>query len=94
MAEIYEVIFNILQRRPKLVYFPHELAVKAAQYLKNWEFFNLDFMIKNKLDIVVSPGAKTFQDLYIQPVSFPQAIEKYLHYSKLRSPGRKDEMER
>jgi len=94
MLQIYEIIFNILQRRPKLVYFPHELATKVAQYIKNWEFFNLDYMIKAKCDITVSPGANTFKDLYITPVAFPQAVEKYLNDLKLRSPGRKDEMER
>lgn len=94
MLEIYEIIFNILQRRPNLAYFPHEWALALARVMKNWEFLNHDFIIKNKLDIVVSPNANTFKDLYIQPVSFAQGVEKYLNDSKLRSPGRKDEMER
>lgn len=94
MLEIYEIIYNILQREPKLVYVPHEYATWLAQYIKNWEFFNLDYMIKGKLDLTVSPGAKTISDLFVQPVSFPQAVEKYLNDHKLRSPGKKDEMER
>jgi len=94
MLEVYEIIFNILGRPPQLAYVPHELATWIAQYIKNWEFFNLDMMIKNKLDLVVSPGAKNISDLYITPVAFPQAIEKYLNDHKVRSPGKKDEHER
>lgn len=94
MLEIYEIIFNIIQRRPKLVYFPHEIATKVAQHFKNWEFFNYDYMIKSKLDVVVSPNANTIKDLYIQPVAFPQAVQKYVEEFKFRSPGRKDELER
>lgn len=94
MLEIYEIMFNILQRQPKLIYFPYELATKVAQHFKNWEFFNYDYMVKGKLDMIVSPDANTFKDLYIQPVSFPQGVEKYISDSKFRSPGRKDELER
>lgn len=94
MLEIYEIIYNILQREPKLAYMNHEFATWLAQYVKNWEFFNLDYMIKGKLDQVVSPGAKSISDLFVQPVAFPQAVEKYLNDHKLRSPGKKDEMER
>ena len=95
MLEVYETVFNILGREPKLVYVNHDFATWVAQYIKNWDFFNLDFMIKNKLDITVSPNAEnTISDLFIQPVSFPQAVEKYLNDHKLRSPGKKDEMER
>lgn len=94
MLEIYETIFNLLGKEPKLIYFPHEIATRVAQFIKNWQFFNLDFMVKNRLDIVVSPDANTISDLFVQPVSFPQAAEKYLHDLKIRSPGKKDEMER
>lgn len=94
MLEIYEIIFNILGRPPKLAYVPHEFATWLAQYIKNWEFFNLDLMLKAKTDLVVSPGAKTISDLYVTPVAFPQAIEKYLNDHKVRVPGKKDEHER
>ncbi len=94
MLEVYEIIYNILGREIKLAYVPHEFATAVAQYIKNWDFFNLDAMVKNKIDITVSPGANTISDLFVQPVSFPQAVEKYLNDHKARSPGRKDEMER
>jgi len=94
MLEIYEIVYNILGREIKLAYVPHELATSVAQYIKNWDFFNLDMMVKNKIDITVAPGANTISDLMVQPISFPQAVEKYLNDHKLRSPGRKDEMER
>lgn len=92
--EIYEIIANILHTPPKLAYFPYEWATKLAQRIKNWEHFNLDTMIKDKIDIVVSPGAKTIHDLYVQPITFPQAIEKYLDDKKARFPSGKDQLER
>ena len=94
MKEVYEIIFNILGKPPKLAYVPHEIAQKVARVVKNWEYLNLDQINKNKLDIVVSPTAKTLSDLCVQPVSFAHGIEKYLEDFKTRMPHRKDELER
>lgn len=93
MLEIYEIIFNIMKREPKLVYFPHEIALKVAQYIKNWDFLNVDMIVKNKLDIVVSEGANTISDLYVQPVNFPNAMKEFLYPDELQHRT-KDEMER
>lgn len=72
-----------------------EFAKKFAQwFFKNWEFLNLDYMIKEGLDIVVSKNAKTIQDLYVQPTSFPQAVEPQLNDLKARHGHFKDEFER
>jgi len=94
MKEIYEVVFNILGKPVKLAHIPHNIAIKVAQRIKNWEYLNLDQIIKNTLDIVVAPGAKTIKDLYVQPISFTQGVEKYLEDKKSRFPHRKDELER
>lgn len=94
IKEIYEIVFNIIQREPKLAYVNRDWALKFAQWFKNWEFLNLDTIIKENIDLVVSPSANTIKDLYVQPVSFPQGIEKHLTDYKARFPYRKDEMER
>jgi NADH dehydrogenase (ubiquinone) 1 alpha subcomplex subunit 9 len=52
--ECYEILHNIIQTPPKLVYFPHDIALKVAQNFYNWEYFSLDRIIKDKLDLVAS----------------------------------------
>jgi NADH dehydrogenase (ubiquinone) 1 alpha subcomplex subunit 9 len=94
MKEIYEIMFNFIQRPPKLAYVPFNFATKAAQYIKNWEYFNLDDIIKSELDLVVSPKAKTIADLYVQPVSFPQGVAKFYDENKASYLKTKDELER
>ena len=82
--EVYEVLHNIIRRPANLAYVPKEIAIKAAQILPNWPFFNLEEIIKDKIDITVSPGANTISDLMVEPVSFPQGAEKYLFSHKGR----------
>lgn len=65
-----------------------------AQKTHNWQYFNLDEMIKEELDITVSPNAKTFEDLCIQPISFPQGVERYLWQYKAKYHRSKEELER
>lgn len=37
--DIYEIIFNTLKMRPRLAYVNRDLALKASEYVYNWEFF-------------------------------------------------------
>lgn len=56
---------NIVGRPPKLVYFPREVALFATKHFNNWEYFSHERVIKDSLDSVVSPNAKTIKDLYV-----------------------------
>ena len=47
LRELYEVMYNIMGREPKLAYFPHEMAVAVAKVIPNWQYFNLDTILKN-----------------------------------------------
>lgn len=79
---------------PKLAYFDHDLAVKIAKIIPNWDFFNLDTLIKNKIDLVVDPKARKIEELYVQPVGFTEGVARFLHDSKARYFGRQDEEEK
>ncbi|EGR31413.1 ndufa9 protein, putative [Ichthyophthirius multifiliis] len=92
--EIYEILANITGRPPKLAYLSHDLALKLTQKFYNWEFFNMETIIKNKLDLVVSGNHKTIADLCVQPVSFPQGAEQFLDDSKFRGVQTFEELEK
>ncbi len=94
MRELYEVMYNIMGRDPKLAYFSHDWAVKIAKIIPNWQYFNLDTLLKNKENIIVSPDARKIDELCITPVSFPVIAEKIIWDHKARYPGSKDEFER
>lgn len=94
MLEIYEIYHNFLTKPPKLAYFNHDLAVKIAKIVPNWDHFNLDMIIKNELDLLVDPKARKINELYVQPVGFNEGIARFLHDSKARFFGRQDEEEK
>eukprot|EP01017_Pseudomicrothorax_dubius_P005581 TRINITY_DN1143_c0_g2_i1.p1 TRINITY_DN1143_c0_g2~~TRINITY_DN1143_c0_g2_i1.p1 ORF type:complete len:361 (+),score=105.14 TRINITY_DN1143_c0_g2_i1:28-1110(+) len=83
MLEVYELLHNLTRRECKLAYVPKKWAMKFAESIYNWEFFNLDSIVKHELDLVVSPGANTIDDLFVKPVSFPQAVERQIRDAKV-----------
>lgn len=83
-----------MQRPPKLAYFPHDLALKIASFVPNWDFLNMDTIIKNELDIVCNKKNGSIDDLYVKPVNFSNGVAKFLHDHKARFIGPKDEWER
>lgn len=50
MLEIHEIIFNTLKFKPHLAYVNKEWALKASEYLYNFEFFGKDYITKKSLD--------------------------------------------
>lgn len=56
--------------------------------------FSLEHIIKHSIDITVSEGANTIDDLYVRPVSLPNGIKKYVHDLRARYDGDKDLDER
>jgi len=77
----------MLNKPTKLVYIPPKIGYKIAQWLPNWKHFNLEQLIKNELDIIVSPNAKyTIKDLFVNPVSLPNGSEFYLNFYKAFTP--------
>jgi len=61
----------MIGRPPKLAYLPFSVVSKIAERVVNWEYFSLDRMIKNQLDLIVKQKTNTIEDLYVRPVSFP-----------------------
>ncbi len=92
--EVYEILHNIVGTPPKLAYFPRNLALTLTQRFHNWQYFNLETVLKNDIDIVVNKGAKTISDLYVRPVSFPQGVEPLLQDKKSRHMTGRDYMEK
>lgn len=76
--ELYEIMINIMNRPIRLQYINHDLAKLFAKYMINWRYFSLDELIKEDLDIVVSPGARGIDELYVKPVSFSVVAQKIL----------------
>jgi len=50
MLEIHEIIFNTLKFKPNLAYVNKEWALKASEYLYNFEFFGKDYITKKSLE--------------------------------------------
>jgi NADH dehydrogenase (ubiquinone) 1 alpha subcomplex subunit 9 len=84
--ELYEIMMNQLNRNVSLKYFDNKIAKKVAEHILNWRYFNLDDLIKDDLNLVVSPDAKNINDLFINPISFPIASEQYLAPAAVRAP--------
>ena len=77
----------------KLAYFPKEIATRIAQRVHNWNHFNLDEILKDSVDVVVNPNANKITDLCIQPISFPQGVEKDLWQYKAKYHKGKEQFE-
>ncbi|KRX03411.1 hypothetical protein PPERSA_02790 [Pseudocohnilembus persalinus] len=92
--EIFETLHNIIGRPPKLAYVPFSFASTVAKNFHNWENFNLDTMVKNQLDLVCNPNNGNINDLYIQPVSFPNGVEQFIHDIKAKYEKSRDLNER
>ena len=76
--EIYEIMINILNRPIHLQYINHDVAKLFAKLVLNWRYFSLDELVKEDIDLVVSPGARTIEELYVKPVSFGVISQKIL----------------
>ena len=61
-----------------------------TRMLPNTEYFNMDNVIKRSINEIVEPGAKTIDDLYVQPVSFSNGVEPQLIMYKQRFMGDAD----
>ncbi|KAL4488781.1 hypothetical protein ABPG72_016434 [Tetrahymena utriculariae] len=92
--EIFEILANLSGRPPKLAHIPHDIALKITQNFYNWEFFNMEKVIKDKLDLVVTGKHKTISDLYVQPVSFPQGAEQFIDDVRFRGVETHDNLEK
>lgn len=92
--EIFEILANLSGRPPKLAHLNSDLALKLTQNFYNWEFFNMEKVIKDKLDLIVSGKHKTIEDLYIQPVSFPQGAEQFIDDVRFRGAETADFQEK
>lgn len=51
-------------------------------------------MVKDRLDLVCDPKHKSIHDLYVQPVSFPNGVELFIHDIKARYEKSRDLNER
>ena len=76
--EVYEIMINILNRPIALQYFNHDLAKFFAKSLINWRYFSLDELVKEDMDITVSKGARTIDDLFVKPIAFPVIADRIL----------------
>ena len=85
--EIYEQFFNQTGIKPYTAVYKLEDAYEYYHY-KWWQSFYRqlfrtwlypEFMTAEAQDLVVSPHAKTFADLYIKPVSFGQKVQEYVN---------------
>jgi len=53
MLEIHEIIFNTLKFKPHLAYVNKEWALKASEYIYNFEFFGKDYITKSILSFKI-----------------------------------------
>ena len=82
MKEIHEIVFNTLKFKPHLAYVNKEWALKASEYLYNWEFFGKEYITKSKFllisetidEVVKDDRYLTIKDLKVEPVSFKSGI--------------------
>lgn len=92
--EIFEILANLSGRPPKLAHINPDIALKLTQNFYNWEYFNMEKVIKDKLDLIVTGKHKTISDLYVQPVSFPQGAEQFIDDIKFRGAESADFQEK
>jgi len=76
--ECYEVMFNVMQKKPGLFYFSRDLAELAAKHTINHNMFNTTELQKDLVDIFVSDNARKIDELCVNPVSFYHGVEKLL----------------
>lgn len=57
MLEIYETVYNILEREPKIAYFNRDIALAVAEKILNWRHFNKDMILKHSDTMVCSEGS-------------------------------------
>lgn len=75
---MYEIMFNILKKNPRLIHINREFAEAVARVIPNWKHFNQMEIIKDKLDITVNPNARKIDELYVNPVNFNAGAEEHL----------------
>ena len=45
MLQVYEILFNMLGKKPNLVHANYELLYTLASIIPNWKFFSREVMI-------------------------------------------------
>ncbi|CAK74677.1 unnamed protein product (macronuclear) [Paramecium tetraurelia] len=75
LLEYYEMFHNIVQRPLKLAHIDKQLLLKIAQYIPNWKYFNIDYILKHGDDMVVQVGSKIIDDLCVRPLQLTQALQ-------------------
>ncbi|CAD8065357.1 unnamed protein product [Paramecium primaurelia] len=94
LLECYEMFHNIVQRPPKLAHIDKQLLLKIAQYIPNWRYFNIDYILKHGDDMVVQVGSKTIDDLCVRPLSLTQALQNIFWDIQARYGGSSELYER
>jgi NADH dehydrogenase (ubiquinone) 1 alpha subcomplex subunit 9 len=57
MLEVYEVLYNIIEREPKIAYFNRGLALTIAEKILNWRHFNKEMILKHSDDMICQEGS-------------------------------------
>jgi len=97
MLEIFEMIYNKMNRIPKVNSIPYNQFHKFMSKLPHWHgttrWYSFNEVLESRLDLVVSPEAKTVEDLFVRPISFAQNLKHLLqdHVAKVELSN--DEME-
>jgi len=77
--EILEIIYNKLNRPPVVKSFPYEKTFRVMRRAPHFwaltRWLTLNEVLESRTDIVVSKGAKTCEDLFVKPISFPQNLK-------------------
>lgn len=77
--EMLEIIFNKLDRPANVKSYPYEKAFRIMRRMPHFwaltRWLTLNEVLETRTDIVVGKGAKTCEDLYVRPVSFPQNLK-------------------
>lgn len=84
--EIYEQFYNCTGIRPYIIPIKMEVAMEwmhSHKLSSIYRYFGKywmypEFMYGEHVDVTVHPDAKTFEDLYIQPISFGHKVKDYM----------------
>mmetsp|Transcript_32165 Transcript_32165/g.55559 ORF Transcript_32165/g.55559 Transcript_32165/m.55559 type:complete len:360 (-) Transcript_32165:32-1111(-) len=87
--EIVEMMYNKIRKLPNVKSIPYNKAHKFLRWLPHHHgttrWMSLNDATESQMDLVVSPSAKTFSDLFVQPVSLAQMMKYILadHIAKV-----------
>lgn len=77
MVELFELFQNIMEFPYRAIRIPDNIYLNLAKVFRN-KFINRERMIKEKIDMIVSPDTLTFKDLHIEPASIVPRVKEIM----------------